>query len=162
MLPEIHDILFATDLSPNADNALCHALSMAMAHGARVHVLHVAEPMSREAIVTLELFVQDETSRNRALKDRHATLRQNLKKNQQAFLKSLPPEEKEAYATVASVELDEGHAAETILRRARELKCNLIVMGTHEQDTSNTYIGTVVRQVQRRSPIPTLIVPHKA
>ena len=160
MLPQVKDILFATDLSGNADNALRHALGMAQAHAAKVHVLHVTEPLSQDAIITLKMFLQDEESRHRAIKDRHDSVKEMLKQNQQAFVASLSSDEKSAYESVASVELVDGHDAETILQRATELKCGLIVMGTHEQGTGHTYIGTVVKRVLRRSTLPVLIVPN--
>ena len=160
MLPKLTDILFATDLSGNADNALRHALSMAQVHGAKVHVLHVTEPLSQDAIITLKMFLQDEESRQKAIQDRHNSVKEMLKENQQAFVNGLGDDEKAAYENVASVELIDGHDAETILRRAHELGCGLIVMGTHEHGTGHTYIGTVVKRVLRRSTLPTLVVPN--
>lgn len=160
MLPQTKDILFATDLSNNANNAFRHALSMARAHGAKVHVLHVTEPLTQDAIVTMRMFIQDDASRKKAIKDRHASVKAMLKENQQAFVKTLPDQDKDAYEAVASVELVDGHPAESILQRARELDCGLIVMGTHEQGTGHTFIGTVVKRVLRRSTIPTLVVPN--
>lgn len=160
MLPQVNDILFATDLSENANNALRHALSMAQAHDARVHVLHVTEPLTQDAIVTMQLFFQDEASRKKAIKDRHASVKAMLKTNQKDFVKSLSKDEQEAYKRVESVELVDGHPAESILQRAKELNCGLIVMGTHEHGTGHTFIGTVVKRVLRRSSIPTLVVPH--
>ncbi|MEP2029280.1 MAG: universal stress protein [Paracoccaceae bacterium] len=163
MLPKIKNILFASDLSKNADNALRQALSMAQAYGAKVQVLHVTEPLSQDAIVTMRMFLQDDASRKAAIKDRHDSIKKMLKVNQQEFVGSLTPEEKDAYAAVSSVELDEGNPAETILKRAKELDCQLIVMGTHEHSTGgHTFIGTVVKRVLRRSTIPTLVVPHAA
>lgn len=162
MLPVLKDILFATDLSANADNALRHALGLAKLTGAKVHVLHVTEPLSQDAIVTLQMFMQDDASRKKAIKDRHASVKELLKANQQAFVKSLSGDDKAAYELVGSVELVDGHAAETILKRAKELNCGLIVMGTHEQGTGHTFIGTVVKRVLRRSGIPTMVVPHLA
>lgn len=158
----IKDILFATDLSRNSDNALRHALRMARAHAAKLHVLHVTEPLSSDAVVTLQLFMQDETARSRAIKERHQAVRELLKENQRQFLNSLPAEEKAAYDAVVSVELADGHPAEVILTRAQDLNCGLIVMATHAEHTRHTFIGSVVKRVLRRSPIPTLVVPHLA
>ncbi|WP_420587488.1 universal stress protein [Ruegeria sp.] len=160
MLPKIDNILVATDLSENADNALRHALSIAIAHGAKTHVLHVTEPLSQDAIVTLNMFIQDDKSRQQAIKDRHAAVKRLLKDNQQAFLKSLSVEDQEKYSAVSSIELVDGHPAEEILKRAKKLSCDLIVMGSHEQGTSHTFLGTVVKRVLRRSTIPTLVVPN--
>ncbi|MEH6478328.1 MAG: universal stress protein [Sneathiella sp.] len=160
MLPKIEDILVATDLSENSDNALRYALSMAQANKANLHVLHVTEPLSQDAVVTMQMFMQDEASRREAIKNRHAAIKQLLKTNQKEFVSKLSADEKDAYASVSSVELIDGHPAEAILNRAKDLKCGLIVMGTHEHGTGHTFIGTVVKRVLRRSTIPTMVVPH--
>ena len=161
MLPVLKDILFATDLSQNATNALRHAISIARGAGAKVHVLHVTEPLTQDAIVTMRMFIQDDASRKKAIQERHASVKAMLKTNQQEFVQSLPEADRAAYtATVASVELVDGHAAESILQRAKDLNCGMIVMGTHEHGTGHTFIGTVVKRVLRRSTIPTLIVPN--
>ncbi len=162
MLPDVKDILFATDMSKNADNALRHALSLAQAYGAKVHVLHVTEPLSQDAIVTLKMFLQDDISREKAIGYRHDSVKEMLTENQKAFVNSLSDDEQEAYKLVSSVELVDGHTAETILQRASELGCQLIVMGTHEHGTGHTFIGTVTKRVLRRSSVPTMIVPNSA
>ncbi len=160
MLPKIEDILVATDLSGNSDNALRFALGMARANKAKLHVLHVTEPLSQDAVVTMQMFMQDDASRKQAIKKRHDSVKQMLKDNQKAFVKTLSADDKDAYASVSSVELVDGHPAEEILSRAKELNCGMIVMGTHEHGTGHTFIGTVVKRVLRRSSIPTLVVPH--
>jgi nucleotide-binding universal stress UspA family protein len=106
------------------------------------------------------MFMQDEASRKEAIKNRHSSVKQLLKANQSNFVKSLSADEKDAYSAVASVELVDGHPAEEIMKRAKALDCGLIVMGTHEQSTGHTFIGTVVKRILRRSTIPTLVVPH--
>ena len=47
--PQIKRILFATDLSENANRAYGYAASMAEAHGASVTILHVLEKMPPKA-----------------------------------------------------------------------------------------------------------------
>lgn len=160
MLPKVNDILFATDLSENANNALRHALSMSQAYGAKVHVLHVAEPLTSDAIVTMRMFIQDDISRSKVIRDRHDSMKQLLKENQRSFVQSLSAEEKAAYESVVSVELQDGSPAEAIMERAKKLDCGVIVMGTHEHGTSHTFIGTVLKRVLRRSTIPVLVVPN--
>ena len=160
MLPTIKDILVATDLSKNSDNAMRSALSLAQSSDASLHVLHVTEPLSQDAVVTLQMFMQDDDSRRDALKNRHQTVKGLLKANQQNFLSTLSAGEKEIYGRVKSVELVDGHPAEEILKRAKQLDCGLIVMGTHEHGTGHTFLGTVVKRVLRRSTIPTMVVPH--
>lgn len=160
MLPKIKDILVATDLSENSDNTLRFALSLVQGTQTKLHILHVTEPLSSDALVTLQMFMQDEATRNEAIRNRHASVKQLLKANQARFVQGLSADEKDTYTSVGSVELVDGHPAEEIMNRAKALNCGLIVMGTHEQSTGHTFIGTVVKRVLRRSTIPTLVVPH--
>lgn len=160
MLPEIKTILFATDLSENADNALRQALGMAKANQAKVHVLHVSEPLSQDATATLRIFMQLDASRGKEmLEERHASVKETLKQNQKQFVATLSEDDKAAYDAVSSVVLIDGHPAETILNRAKALECDLIVMATHEQSTDHTFLGTVAKRVLRRATIPVLLVP---
>ncbi len=160
MVPKIKDILFATDMSANADHALAYCLGIARDSGAKVHVIHVLEPLSSDAVVTLQVFVQDEAVRTRAIQDRHQTIRAVLKKNQEEFLASLGEGDRDAYNRIESVELLEGHSADAILKRAQDLDCGLIVMGAHEQGTGHTFLGSTVKRVMRRSRLPVLVVPY--
>ncbi len=160
MLPKIKNVLFATDLSANADFALRYGISLADGLGAKVHVIHVSEPLSQDAIVTLQLFMQDEKARTDAIRNRHAAVRSLLKENQERFVASLSEGERATYERVASVELVDGHPAEAILKRASDLDCDLIVMGAHEHGTGHTFLGTVTKRVMRRSRIPVLAVPY--
>ena len=161
MLLPTKSILFATDLSENADYALRYALSIAEAQQAEVHVLHVMEPLSLDAMVTFNLFISDEAGREKAIESRHIAMKEALMDNQKHFVKSLSTSEKQAYASVNSADLVEGHAVEGILSRAKRLNCDLIVLGTHEHSTTQTFLGSVALGVLRRSPIPVLVVPPK-
>lgn len=159
MLLPVNNILFATDFSQNADYALRYALSIAKAHDSKLHVLHVAEPLSMDAMVTFNLFISDEESKQKAIESRHAAVKEALKDNQKQFVKALSADQKEAYSLVTSAELMEGHTVEGILKRAESLNCELIVVGSHEQNTTQTFLGSVALGVLRRSSIPVLVVP---
>lgn len=159
MLPSVKDILFATDLSDNADHALRYALAVAQGLDAKIHVVHVSEPLSPDAIVTLQIFIQDQAARKSAIRDRHDAVRELLRKNQKGFVATLKGDDKTVYDRVASVELIEGHPAEAILKRANDLDCGMIVMGAHEHGTGHTFLGTIAKRVMRRSRIPVLVVP---
>lgn len=55
--PKIEKILFATDLSENAEYAFSYAAAMAEAFGARVGVLHVIEKLPPNAELLLVSFL---------------------------------------------------------------------------------------------------------
>ena len=162
MKPSITNILFATDLSQNSTYALRHAVSLAQATGAEIHVLHVSEPLSEDARVTLEMFVLNEESRHKAIDRRTELVSKVLDERQERFWNALPEADRGIRDQVTSIEVIEGHPAEAILRRAKELGCDLIVLGAHDHGFTHTFLGSVAKRVLRRADIPTLVVPYRA
>lgn len=160
MEPLVTHILFATDLSHNSTYALRHTAALAQATGARIHVLHVNEPISEDAKITFEMFFQSDEARKNAVQDRHAAVRKLLAERQKRFWSRLEGEDAKIKDQVESIEVTDGHPAEVILRRAKELNCDLIVLGAHDHGFSQTFLGTVAKRVLRRSPVPTLVVPY--
>ena len=160
MEPMVTHILFATDLSHNSTYALRHAAALAQSTGAKIHVLHVNEPLSDDAKVTMEMFILNEDTRKKATERRHEMVRKVLAERQANFWAKFEGEDAKIKDQVASIEVTDGHPAEVILRRSQELGCDLIVLGAHDHGFSHTFLGTVAKRVLRRSAIPTLIVPH--
>ncbi len=160
MTPEMKHILFTTDLSENSTFALRHAAAMVKSTGAKLHVLHVLEPLSDDARVTMQMFIQDKAARQEAIDKRFAEVKERLKERQKKFWASMPPEDRDIQDNIASIEVIEGYPAEVILRRSKELSCDLIVLGAHDHGFSHTFLGTVAKRVLRRATIPTLVVPY--
>lgn len=160
MKPTVTHILFTTDLSKNSTYALRHAASMARATDAKLHVLHVMEPLSEDARITIQMFVQDKSSRQDALNMRKRHTKEVLAERQKNFWAALPKEDQSIRKQIASIEVVEGHPAEVILRRSKELGCDLIVLGAHDHGFSHTFLGSVAKRVLRRATVPTLIVPY--
>ena len=161
MKPTITHIMFATDLSQNSTYALRHAANLAEATGAKLHILHVSEPISDDALITMRMFMQDTGTRAEVLKTRHEFRKAVLTERQKAFWTGLPESDRGIQDLVESIEIIDGHPAEVILRRAHELNCDLIVLGAHDHGFSHTFLGTVAKRVLRRADIPTLVVPYR-
>ncbi len=162
MKPTVTHILFTTDLSKNSTYALRHAASMAKATGAKLHILHVTEPLSEDARITLQMFMQDKASRRDALSTRTEHVKAVLAERQKKFWAALPVEDQPIREQIETIEIIEGYPAEVILRRSKELGCDLIVLGAHDHGFSHTFLGSVAKRVLRRATIPTLVVPFQA
>lgn len=160
MLKEIKTILYASDLSNTSVYAFRYAVCLAKALDARLHILHVVEPMSEDARVTLHFFINDPLAREQALNRRFENARELLNERQEAFWARMPSDEKALRERVDEIEVIEGFAAEAILKRAESLPADMILMGSHAHGISHTFLGTVAKRVLRRSRIPTLIVPY--
>ncbi len=162
MSTSISRMLFTTDLSVNSTYALHQAVDLAKATGARIHILHVAEPMSEDARITLRMFIQDESAREAALQTRKQSIEQELADRQERFWSALPEDKQQIRQQVEKVDVVEGHPAEVILRRSKELGCDLIVLGAHSHGFSQTFLGSTAKRVLRRATIPTLVVPYRS
>ena len=155
-------ILFATDLSRNSSYALCHAVDLMQTTGAHLHILHAVEPMSDDARITLQMYIQDKSAQTHAINDRAEFVKAELAERQNNFWAAVPAEQQKIRDHIESIEVIEGHPAEVILRRSKELGCDLIVLGAHDHGFSHTFLGSVAKRVLRRATIPTLVVPYRS
>lgn len=138
MLP-IRTILFPTDFSDQSNCAFQLASALARDYAARLVILYVAEPFL--PVATDGGFMIPPTMDTKELREK---------------LRQLRPHD-------AKVEvqhrLAEGDAATEILRIAAEIKCDLIVIGTHGRTgLSRLLMGSVAEQVLRKACCPVLTV----
>ena len=133
----IRTILHPTDFSRNCNHAFPLACSLARDHGARLVVMHVAESPNVPRVEEGNIVQPDEDpfkSRERLLESEYDTI---------------------------SIEyrVERGSAAEEILRVAREIQCDLIVLGTHGRTGFPRFVlGSVAEAVLRNAPCPVLTV----
>ena len=145
-MPTIATILVATDFSEASDAALSYAKSLAKAFGATIHVLHVLEDLAAHAWTT-EVYVA-------ALPGVHEEMEKQARERLDA---TLTPDERDAYK--ATLTLRTGSAFVEIVRHAREIKADLLVMGTHGRGAiAHMLLGSVAERVVRKAPCPVLTV----
>ena len=159
MLPAIKKILYCTDLSGNSAAAFRHAVALAKIADADVHVLHVIERLSEDAVITLQAFLQDPEKRKAAISERKNLAEKMLIERQEKFWAGLSAEEQNLRTYIKSVEVVESYPAETILKKADELGCDMIIMGGHNRGLSHNFLGSVAKSVLRRSRVPSMIIP---
>lgn len=159
MIPEIHKLLYATDLSANSAFAFRYAAAAARRHDARIVILHVVEKLSPSAESMLAAYL--DRDRQEAIKVRNKDVlvefvHQQLEKMYLEESTSDP----DLPSRIESVEIVEGYPADTILKMADELSCDVIVIGTHGKGVlENTFLGSVSRQVLRRTRKPVYVIP---
>jgi len=138
MLP-IHTILHPTDFSERSEPALRLAGALSRDYGAHLIVLHVAVPPPLLAYG--EGYVPPET-------DAHL-----VECREQLRQLSLP----DTGGIRAERRLLEGDPATEIVREARDIHADLIVMGTHGRTgLARLLMGSVAEQVVRQAPCPVL------
>ena len=159
MLPNIQNILYATDLSENSRMAFQYAMSMAAKYQARITVLHVIEPinpntymqisgvMGESEWISMQLDYENEVVdklgaklRQFCLDVQHCTPEEMIGDDQVVIRKGTPVHE--------------------ILSTAVEIGADMIVMGTHGYGmVKDALMGGTARRVIRRSDMPVMIVP---
>ncbi len=157
MLPDVRNILYATDMSDNSLPALRYAIWLAKKTGADIHVLHVVERLSHDAKITLESYVLDEDERDRILNERVTTAQKLLTQCLDDFVASLAGDDRRLREKIVSVDVSESYPVEEIVKRS--VDCDLIVMGTHEKGFMSTFIGSVAKSVLNNATVPVLVVP---
>jgi nucleotide-binding universal stress UspA family protein len=140
---QVRTILHPTDFSKSSDAAFELACSLARDYGARLIVTHVAEPpvpMYGDGLVLPPPQASMEPLR--------AQLCQILSKDPKVRVEH---------------RLCEGDAGTEILRLAREVDCDLIVLGTHGRTgLGRLLMGSVAEQIVRRASCPVLTVKISA
>jgi nucleotide-binding universal stress UspA family protein len=149
MAYSIKNILWATDFSAEAANALAYAEVFARTFGAEITVIHVlpeiqstmieARPMYLE-----ELYAQIDKSEKKAVKTLEALVR------------------KKAGLRFRKVLTEKGSPVKKIIEAAVREKSDLIVMGKKGLSAvEKILVGSVTNGVLRHSPAPVLIAPRK-
>ena len=159
MLPQIKRILCATDLSDNSAYVLRYAMNSAKKHDAGIIILFVLEPLSATAHA-LTLAYLTAGQENKISEERLAYVKDRINTQLRIVCEKELINDPKCANSVESIELCEGFPAEMILRKADELNCAAIVMGTHGKGfIRNTFLGSTSKRVLRRTRKPVFIIP---
>lgn len=145
----IKTILLPTDGSECSGKAMAYALSFAKQYGARVVALHVIDQRWEEQtrIVFAEVG-QDLTQK----------IRNGYGEEARRILREAADTAAKAGISVETRALT-GVPHEDIVRVARELPADLIILGTHGRTgMSHLLMGSVAEKVVRKAPCPVLTV----
>lgn len=144
-------ILVPVDGSAPSDQALVEAIALAGHLKARMHLVHVVEPLLMVAPETMPATVHEVT--------------ENMRKLGAKLL-----QECESKAANAGVEVDTslldapgGPAGEFIVKKADEVNADLIVCGTHgRRGLRRLVMGSDAEHIVRRASVPVLLVRKQA
>ena len=151
MIPEIKNILYATDLSKNSAYAFFYAVDMAKRHDARIVILHSIESGRYMSYAMMRRIKQPEQEMDL----------EEIKQNLQEFCKRTetqigPP----CVELVSKILVPLGHPVEEILKAADDEGCDVIVLGTHGKGfLRQTFLGSVAGSVLERSRKPIFVIP---
>jgi len=144
-------ILVPLDGSATATLGLREAIQLARGRQARIHLLHVVDRLSlaqglHPALIIRDIIKGMECHGRNVLEAARATV------------------EKEHLAVQATLKRPaRGSVADEILRQARRLKADLVVMGTHGWRGANSVVmGSTAQDVIRTAEFPVLLVKARA
>jgi len=138
----LRDILFATDFSPAAENALLYAADFARRFHATLHIVNAIEPVNY-ALPPETWHATDEA-------------RKLESKKMQAFLQ-------ESYPDVeTNVQMWEGAVPQVLTSAIARDSADLVVLGTHGRTGVGKFLlGSSAEEILRSAPCPVLTVgPH--
>lgn len=137
---EIKNILIATDFSVESQNALQHALSLALHYQSKIHLVHVIQPVAHDFLSRARTKIAKEQPRGAA--------EENI--GRQADELAFVPHQ---------IHMVEGQTAEMIDIVAKEIAADLVVIGTKgAEGISKLFQGSTAEEVFRRVSCPVLII----
>ncbi|WKN43413.1 universal stress protein [Tunicatimonas pelagia] len=145
----IQSILFTTDFSHTANNALVYAQELAKSVNAKLYILHACRiPNASTAAYPAGYYEAVNINELKLEADK------KMGQLQHDFLFS-PAIEYECITLM-------GPASEVIGEVAEEKQVDLIVMGTRQADGLLEWLGSVTSDVAEKSTYPLLAIPHNA
>ena len=159
MIPTYRTILYATDLTENAAHAFRHAVSLAKAYDAQIHILHMMQEMDASVVSYVASVIGEEKFAGIEL-DHEKDLREQIRAKLDRFATKELADYPEELARVASVIVRHGNPVAGVLTEADRLSAELIVMGTHGKGALRyAFLGSVAEKVLRKTLRPVLVVP---
>ena len=164
---DVSNILYTTDLSPNARYAFAYAVSLANLYRARLTILHVIpEDEDLEAKLTgyVDIDKLDEIKKQQVQEARAALIGKQsglsvIRSALSNFCDQAVSDLDAGDLKTDEILVESGHPVEVIIKVAEEKNCDLIVLGSHGYGMlKDALMGGTARGVIRRSKKPVLLV----
>ncbi|MDZ7363270.1 MAG: universal stress protein [candidate division KSB1 bacterium] len=142
----IKRILWPTDFSRCATQALSHAVHLAKKHGAELHVMHAT------------VLMQDDSYRLPNHEEIHRQLKDLASRHLSSTIRTLQTDD----LVIKQANVRGISTAPAILAYAKENDIDLIVMGTHgRRGLGHLFLGSVAEEVVRLSVAPVLTIRER-
>ncbi len=158
MIPEIKNILYATDLSESARHCFGYAASLSDRYAAKITILHVLEDLAPSTVIRVKE-IMGEKQWLELLERNKQEITDRIHKRIEEFCNDISSRNTACTFQVADILILEGSPVFAILETARKTGSDLIVMGTHGYGSfKEALMGSTARRVVRRSTVPVLTV----
>ncbi len=168
MLKPIRSILFATDLTPNCQQALEYTIAIATRFRATIYMLHVIEKLpdnARDRVKELlgkhkwdDLVTSHQEAAHKSLLGKQSTtveVRQAL----MDFCQAEGIDDDSCDFQSTEIIITDGDLVDDILRNAQKNECDLIVLGGYKNIFGKTTVGNITKGVLKNSSVPVTIAP---
>jgi nucleotide-binding universal stress UspA family protein len=147
---EIKRILFPTDFSRCAEQALTHAIHLTKLYQAELHVLHA---------VVLHGYTDNNPEYGFAnIESIHRWMEHEASNHMSSILESLERDQ----LRIKRAQMRGISAAPVILEYAKEFDVDLIILGTHgRRGLGHLFLGSVAEEVVRLAPCPVLTIRER-
>jgi nucleotide-binding universal stress UspA family protein len=163
MIPKIKNILYATDLTKNSSYAFRYAIHSAQKYDGQIYIMHVLEKLTPSEEANMAVFVYSylpHLQLEKIRQEKRDELNSQINKRLSEFAQRELQDDPDTLKRVASIMVVDGDPADEILKKADELNCDVIVMGTHGKGLlSHTFLGSVSEKVLHRTRKPVFIIP---
>lgn len=158
MLPEIKQILYATDLDDSAPKVFRYALRLAQQQRAEITILHAQEPLSPFAQSLVELHITHDQSESMHEEARHKASSM-IEQRLNDLCEAEHCTDQDGRKLVSDISIVEGQPAEEIIKKASDIGADLIVIGSHRYSAlGEALLGSTANKVLHRSETPVLVV----
>ncbi len=170
ILPKIsiQKILYATDLSDSARQALAYAVSLANTYGVGITIVHaIDESPGMDAAIRYHVGPEEwerikkkteGEARNLIIAKQHEENPAVTEAMKHLFRSAAENFENQSFV-IDDVVVQRGQPVDVILETAERLNCDLIVMGTEgHAGLAKMLLGSTARKVMQRSRVPVLVV----
>lgn len=168
MLKPIRSILFATDLTPNCQQALDFTIAIATRFHAVIYMLYVMEKLPDQVIGRARSILGTHQWKN-MIDAHHMAAHKSLLGKQSSdagireavrnFCNQEGIDNESSDFESREIIISDGEIVDDILKSAEANTCDLIVLGGHRNIFSQTSLGSTVKGVLKHSKIPVTVVP---
>lgn len=158
-IPKYKTILYATDLGEHMRPVFRHAIGLARQYKAKIIMIHVVEPLGPTGEWILRAYMPKSAAESFS-KDKLSKILKKMKNRVEEFYRDELSEEDKKAGLVSDIYAVSGDCAEQLNSHAESLDVDLIIMGTHTDDSfGHGLLGSNARKLTHISKRPVLVVP---
>lgn len=155
----IQTILFATDMGLHTPYLLHHVSSLADRHEAKLVVVHAIEPAGHMGHAVVQAFLGEDVQEEEPVDPMEGII-EGVKSRIIDLLEDEYIDGHNGLSKIRDVQVVAGKPADVILERAAGNSADLIILGSHGQDTDSlNVLGSVTTRVLQLSRVPVYMVP---